>query len=52
MAPLPRGRDEVTEDGRNRLVAAIQSARTQLGQGSVTDANLHVLLFGPGRGTA
>lgn len=41
----------VTEDGRNRLVASIQAARTQLGHGSVTDADLHVLLFGPGRGT-
>jgi hypothetical protein len=40
----------VTEDGRSRLVVAIQAARTQLGQGAVTDANLHVLLFGPGRG--
>ena len=29
----------VTEDGRNRLVASIQAARTQLGQGPVTDAD-------------
>jgi hypothetical protein len=41
----------VTEDGRNRLVAALQAAREQLGHGAVTDADLHVLLFGPGRGT-
>jgi hypothetical protein len=37
-----------TEDGRARLVTAIQAARKQLGHGLVSDRNLHVLLFGPG----
>jgi hypothetical protein len=41
-----------TKDGRARLVTAIQSARMQLGHGSVPDADLHVLLFGPGDGSA
>jgi hypothetical protein len=36
----------VTPEGRARLVTAIQSARTQLGHGTITDANVHVLLFG------
>jgi hypothetical protein len=30
------------------LVAAVQAARGQLGHGAVSDADLHVLLFGPG----
>jgi hypothetical protein len=38
-----------TEDGRTRLVAAIQSARTQLGHDPVPDADLHILLFGSGK---
>lgn len=37
-----------TDDGRNRLVAAVQSVREQLGHGNAADADLHVLLFGPG----
>jgi hypothetical protein len=37
-----------TEDGRARMVTAIQSTREQLGHGSASDADLHVLLFGPG----
>lgn len=37
-----------TDDGRARMVAAIQSTRAQLGHGSASDADLHVLLFGPG----
>jgi hypothetical protein len=37
-----------TNDGRARMVAAIQSTREQLGHGSASDADLHVLLFGPG----
>jgi hypothetical protein len=36
----------VTEDGRVRLVAAIQAARGQLGHGSATDTDVYVLLFG------
>jgi hypothetical protein len=42
--------DATTEtlDGRRRLVAAVQSVRAQLGHGDGTDADLHVLLFGPG----
>jgi hypothetical protein len=48
-----RFQDDVTtttDDGRARLVQAIQAARGQLGHGLVSDENLHVLLFGP-RGT-
>jgi hypothetical protein len=37
-----------TEDGRERLVTALQAARKQLGHGQVSDGELHVLLFGPG----
>lgn len=37
-----------TTDGRRRLVAAVQSVRTQLGHGDAADADLNVLLFGPG----
>lgn len=37
-----------TTDGRARMVAAIQATRAQLGHGSASDADLHVLLFGPG----
>jgi hypothetical protein len=37
-----------TDDGRIRLVAAVQSVREQLGHENATDADLHVLLFGPG----
>jgi hypothetical protein len=37
-----------TEDGRARLVTAIQAARKQLGHGPVSDQNVHILLFGPG----
>jgi hypothetical protein len=37
-----------TTDGRNRLVAAVQATRVQLGHGSASDSDLHVLLFGPG----
>jgi hypothetical protein len=37
-----------TDDGRNRLVAAVQSVRAQLGHGDAADSDLHVLLFGPG----
>jgi hypothetical protein len=36
-----------TEDGRSRLVTAIQAARKKLGHGRVSDRDLHVLLFGP-----
>jgi hypothetical protein len=35
----------VTEDGRVRLVAAIQAARGQLGHGSASDPDVYVLLF-------
>jgi type II secretory pathway pseudopilin PulG len=37
-----------TDDGRRRLVAAVQSVRTQLGHGDASDSDLHVLMFGPG----
>jgi len=37
-----------TAEGRARMVAAIQATRVQLGHGSASDADLHVLLFGPG----
>jgi hypothetical protein len=37
-----------TDDGRARLVAALQSARVQLGHGHAAEADLRVLLFGPG----
>jgi hypothetical protein len=37
-----------TDDGRARMVTAVQSVRTQLGHGYVSDADLHVLLFGSG----
>ena len=37
-----------TEDGRSRLVTALQAARKQLGHRPVSDRELHVLLFGPG----
>jgi hypothetical protein len=37
-----------TDDGRARLVQAVHAARAQLGHGSVSDDDLHVLLFGPG----
>ncbi|HEY5193609.1 MAG TPA: hypothetical protein VIJ39_07025 [Solirubrobacteraceae bacterium] len=37
-----------TTEGRTRMVAAIQATRAQLGHGSASDADLHVLLFGPG----
>jgi hypothetical protein len=37
-----------TEDGRSRLVTAIQAARKQLDHGRISDQDLHVLLFGPG----
>lgn len=37
-----------TDDGRARMVTAIQSTRAQLGHGYASDADLHVLLFGPG----
>lgn len=38
----------LTEDGRDRLIAALQAARQRLGHGSVSDLDLRVLLFGPG----
>jgi hypothetical protein len=37
-----------TDDGRRRLVAGVQSVRTQLGHGDAGDSDLHVLMFGPG----
>jgi hypothetical protein len=37
-----------TYDGRDRLVVAVQSVREQLGHGDAADADLPVLLFGPG----
>jgi hypothetical protein len=37
----------ITDDGRARLVTALQAARSQLGHDSVSDADLHVLMFGP-----
>jgi hypothetical protein len=36
-----------TEDGRARLVTAMQAARKQLGHGPVSDQSVHILLFGP-----
>jgi hypothetical protein len=41
--------DATTEtlDGRERLVAAVQSVRAQLGHGEAADGDLHTLLFGP-----
>lgn len=38
-----------TDDGRRRLVAAVQAVRSQLGHGAATDADLYVLMFGQGR---
>ena len=38
-----------TDDGRTRMVAAVESVRAQLGHGSVAASDLHVLLFGPGK---
>jgi len=38
----------LTEDGRDRLVAALQVARRRLGHGAVSELDLQVLLFGPG----
>jgi hypothetical protein len=37
-----------TDDGRSRLVAAVQSVREQLGHGNASAADLRVLMFGPG----
>jgi hypothetical protein len=37
-----------TDDGRRRLVTAVQSVRAQLGHGNTADSDLHVLMFGPG----
>ena len=37
-----------TDDGRARMVAAVQAARKHLRHGPVSDTDLHVLLFGPG----
>jgi hypothetical protein len=37
-----------TDDGRRRLVTAVQSVRAQLGHGNAADSDLHVLMFGPG----
>lgn len=37
-----------TLEGRALMVAAIQVTRVQLGHGPASDADLHVLLFGPG----
>ncbi len=36
----------VTPDGRERLIAAVQEARRELGHGPVDDDDLNVLLFG------
>src|SRR6476620_819338 len=36
-----------TVDGRQRLLAAVQSARGELGHGQAQDGDLAVLLFGP-----
>ena len=36
-----------TPEGRRRLVAAVQSARRELGRAAVDDEAVHVLLFGP-----
>lgn len=38
-----------TEDGRRRLIAAVQSARHELGRDRVDEQAAGVLLFGPGR---
>jgi hypothetical protein len=37
-----------TEDGRRRLIAALQSARRELGRDRVDERAAGVLLFGPG----
>jgi hypothetical protein len=37
----------LTQDGRDRLVAAFQVARQRLGHGEVSGLDLRVLLFGP-----
>jgi len=37
-----------TLEGPALMVAASQATRAQLGHGSAADADLHVLLFGPG----
>lgn len=37
-----------TPGGRALMVAAVQATRAQLGHGLASDADLHVLLFGPG----
>jgi hypothetical protein len=37
----------LTDDGRDRLVAALQLARQRLGHGTVSELDLRVLLFGP-----
>jgi hypothetical protein len=38
-----------TEQGQARLMTAVQVARTALGHGAVSDADMRVLLFGPNR---
>jgi len=51
VAAWRRFQDDATTEtiqGRDRLVAAIQATRSQLGHGSASDADLHVLMFGPG----
>jgi hypothetical protein len=37
-----------TQDGRSRLLDAVQVARRELGQAPVDNADLAILLFGPG----
>ena len=41
--------DTTTADGRQRLLAAVQAARQELGHGQARDSDLAVLLFGPDR---
>lgn len=52
VEPWRRFQDEGntnTERGRACMMAAVQAARKALGHGAVSDADLRVLLFGPGR---
>jgi hypothetical protein len=41
-----------TQDGRSRLLDAIHVAREELGQAPVDDADLAILVFGPGEAAA
>lgn len=50
VTALRRFQDDATtgtRDGRERLIATIQIARTQLRHGKVADDDIRVLLFGP-----